>query len=126
MNRVWSDFPDKKEKPMFLKALTAAKRRAGKKNLQFDISIENIISQYTSQSGKCFYSGIDMNIVKSNCNGMHDPYKMTLDCKEPSVGYKKENIVWCIYCINSFKQRMPVQEVINICYNIIECNNEKK
>ena len=119
------NFPDKKSIKMFKKAILAANRRAKKRGLPFEISLEDIVSQYVSQSGKCFYSNMRMNISKSTEESLHDPYKMTLDCKESSVGYKKENIVWCIYCINSFKQRMGKQEIINICYNIIE-HHEKR
>lgn len=109
---------------MFQKAYRAASRRAKKKNLPFDISIDDITHQYENQNGRCFYSGIEMRIFKQSAVSLHDPYKMTLDCKDPAIGYKKDNIVWCIYCINSFKQRMPKEEVINICYNIIK-HNEK-
>lgn len=125
MSDFWNEFVDKKALSMFQKAYCAANRRAIKKNLPFEITPNDIIAQYVNQSGKCFYSNIEMRISKEKGGVLHDPYKMTLDCKDPSLGYKPQNIVWCIYCINSFKQRMPKEEVINICYNIIR-HNEKK
>lgn len=125
MSDFWNEPVDKKALLMFQKAYCAANRRATKKNLPFEITVDDIIKQYVDQSGRCFYSDIGMRISKQEGDVLHDPYKMTLDCKEPSLGYKKENIAWCIYCINSFKQRMPKEEVINICYNIIR-HNEKK
>lgn len=125
MNDFWNKLVDKKALLMFQKAYRAANRRATKKGLTFEITPDDIIKQYVDQSGRCFYSNLEMRISKENDGILHDPYKMTLDCKDPSLGYKKENIVWCIYCVNSFKQRMSKEEVINICYNIIK-NNEKK
>jgi len=125
MSDFWNEFIDKKALSMFQKAYRAANRRAIKKSLPFEISLNDIIIQYFNQHGKCFYSDLEMRISKEKGGALHDPYKMTLDCKEPTIGYKSQNIVWCIYCINSFKQRMPKEEVINICYNIIR-HNEKK
>jgi hypothetical protein len=120
----WNNIIDKKALSMFQKAHRAANRRAIKKHLPFEISLDDIIHQFISQDGKCFYSGMEMNVSKKNKNVLHDPYKMTLDCKLAGLGYKKENIVWCIYCINSFKQKMEREELINICNHIIK-HNEK-
>jgi hypothetical protein len=50
---------------------------------------------------------------------------MTLDCKKSELGYRKDNIVWCIYCVNSFKQKMEKEEIINICKNIVKHNEEE-
>jgi hypothetical protein len=125
MNSFWNELVDKKALSMFQKAYRAANRRALKRGIPFEISVDDIIHQYIDQDGKCFYSNLEMKISKDKGGALHDPYKMTLDCKDPMLGYKKQNIVWCIYCINSFKQRMPKEEVINICYSIIK-HNEKE
>lgn len=112
----------KKEISMFQKALRAAKRRAAKKHLSFEIELVDVIDQFSVQNGRCFYSGIDMNISKKS-KELHDPYKMTLDCKDPTAGYIKTNIVFCIYCINSFKQKMTQLEIKEICKKVIEYSN---
>jgi hypothetical protein len=124
MSTFWNSFVEKKAMSMFQKAYRAAARRANKRHLPFEISLDDIIHQYVIQNGRCFYSDIDMKISKTNKEILHDPYKMTLDCKQSGLGYTKENIVWCIYCINSFKQKMEKEELINICYNIMK-HNEK-
>lgn len=111
-----------KNKSAFNKAFRGANRRAKRKHLPFGITLEDIISQFRAQMGRCFYSGIELKVVKDNKKILHDPYKMTLDCKDSSLGYVKENIVWCIYCVNSFKQKMPKEEIINICKKIVEHN----
>lgn len=125
MNNFWSKIIDKKSMSMFQKAYNAANRRSIKKKLPFEIFIGDIISKYIDQNGKCYYSNLDMRISKEEGGALHDPYKMTLDCKDPELGYIKENIVWCIYCVNSFKQRMQKEEVINICRNILNHNEQK-
>jgi len=125
MNNFWSKIIDKKSMSMFQKAYHAANRRSIKKKLPFEIFIGDIISKYIDQNGKCYYSNLDMRISKEEGGALHDPYKMTLDCKDPELGYVKENIVWCIYCVNSFKQRMQKEEIINICRNILNHNEQK-
>jgi len=123
-NNFWNKIVDKKVMSMFQKAHRAAHRRAIKKHLPFEITVDDMLNQYVIQDGRCFYSGMEMRIFKETKENLHDHYKMTLDCKNPALGYIKQNIVWCIYCINSFKQRMEKEELINICKSILE-NNEK-
>jgi hypothetical protein len=108
-----------KEKRMFSKAFFAAKRRALKKKIPFKISVKDILDAFESQLGRCYYSNLTMNIVKDRYGSLHDPYKMTIDCLIPVDGYVKGNIVWCLYCINSFKQRMSEKEMMVICHNML-------
>lgn len=116
--------PSKEDLGMFKKAYSAARRRANKKKLIFNITLDDMISQYYGQNGKCFYSNISMNITKKRKHVLHDPYKMTIDRRVQSLGYIKENIVWCLYCINSLKQNMLEKEVLEICRAVV--SNDKK
>jgi hypothetical protein len=110
---------------MFGKALSNAKRRAAKRKLPFEIDKEYIINLYESQSGRCYYSDIPLRIVKESESKMHDNFKMTLDCIDHSLGYTKGNVVWCAYCVNSFKQDMKKDDMIKICISIMKKNNIK-
>jgi len=115
---------DQRSLSMFRKAFCAARRRAIKKNVPFDISVQDIADQHTDQHGRCYYSGIEMNIFKRSTS-LHDPYKMTIDCKDQDFGYVKSNIVLCLYCVNSLKQKMPYDEMLLICQKIVINNNAK-
>ena len=119
----YNNILDKEAMRMFSKAYHAALRRATKKEIKFEISLEDIIEKFISQKGKCFYSNEPMLIKKENKNILHDPYKMTIDCIDSNIGYVKENVVWCLYCVNSFKQKMSPSEIIKISRNIVK-NNE--
>lgn len=109
---------------MLRKAFNAAKRRSIKKSVKFNITVCDLQELYAAQHGLCQYSGIEMNVAK-NSESLHDPYKMTIDCKDQSVGYIKSNIALCLYCINSLKQRMPYLEMLSICDKIISNTNAK-
>ena len=100
---------------MFGQAFRRARARAGNKNIPFDLTVDYLIDLFNSQDGQCYYSGIDINIVKENESRVHDPFKMTLDCVDPRAGYVKDNVVWCAYCVNSMKQKMPLKKMLNVC-----------
>lgn len=113
-----------KYKSAFKKAFCGAKSRAKGKCLPFQITLDEIVCQFPVQNGRYFYSGLELNITKGNKVILHDPYKMTLDCRNPSFGYVRENIVWRMNCVNSFKQKITKEELINICKNIVERNEQ--
>jgi hypothetical protein len=100
---------------MFSQAYRRAKSRADNKDIPFDITVDNMVDLFNEQNGKCFYSGMDINIVKTDENRTHDPFKMTLDCIVPESGYVKGNVVWCAYCVNSMKQKMPLEKMLKVC-----------
>ena len=104
---------------MFGKALQNAKKRATKRGLPFDLDKEYLIDIFEDQNGVCFYSGIKMNVVKDDDSSVHDPLKMSLDCVDPDKGYIKGNVVWSAYCVNTFKQKMSQQEMLDVCQSIL-------
>jgi hypothetical protein len=110
---------------MFGTSLKNARKRASKRSLPFSITKKYIIDLFEEQSGKCHYSGINLNIVKTDAARTHDPFKMSLDCVIPEKGYIKGNVVWCAYCINSLKLKMPVEDMINVCRQIVKKADEK-
>jgi len=120
----WRSRCEKNPDILFKRALSNAKKRALKRNSKFDIDLEYIKDIFENQSGKCYYSGIPLRIIRDESSGIHDHYKMTLDCLDSNLGYSRGNVVWCIYCINSFKLNMPKEEMIKICKSILKNNLE--
>jgi hypothetical protein len=108
----------------FGNALRWARKRANKSNMKFQITLEEIKELFDLQEGKCFYSGIKMNIVKEDGSVTHDPFKMTIDRKDASLGYVPGNIVWCIYCVNVMKQKMSFEKMVTVCESICTRSSE--
>jgi hypothetical protein len=108
---------------MFGRALANSRNRAKKRGIDFDLSREYIKSLFDEQDGKCYYSGIPLNIVKESAEAVHDPLKMTLDCIDPAKGYIKGNVVWCAYCVNAFKQKMNTDQMVEICKEIVKTSS---
>lgn len=69
------------------------------------------------QLGKCYYSGIALT-----GSGRNNNFQLwdcpSLDRLDPSIGYVKTNVVWCAYCINSFKGSLNEFEFKEIIKNI--------
>ena len=108
---------------MFGRALANSRNRALKKQIDFNLDRDYIIKLFKDQSGKCYYSGIELNIVKKNADTIHDPLKMTLDCIDPKKGYVRGNVVWCAYCVNAFKQKMNIGQMVDICKKIVKTSS---
>jgi hypothetical protein len=110
---------------MFGSSLRKARERATKKGIPFDLTKEYIMNLFEEQEGRCYYSDIKLNIVKVDKTRVHDPFKMSLDCIDPNLGYIKGNVAWCAYCVNSLKLKMPVENMISICRQIVKKADRK-
>ncbi len=126
MSKSWNARCNDNPNLMFNKALNNAKKRSTKKGLKFEIDLDYIKKLYKEQSGKCYYSGLPINIVKKSEKNLHDNFKMTLDRLDSELGYIKGNVVWCAYCINSFKLDMSKSNMIDICKSIVNKSRDKE
>jgi len=105
---------------MFGRAVANARLRAVKKGVPFELTKDEIMKMFDEQGGRCYYSDIKLNVVKSDASRTHDPFKMSLDCVDPSLGYVKDNVVWCAYCVNALKLKMSKQSMIGVCRAIVK------
>jgi hypothetical protein len=55
---------------------------------------------YKQQEGKCFYTGVEMKLMSDKKN---DPLIMSVDRKNPLLGYVEDNIALCCLGINCLK-----------------------
>ena len=71
-------------------------------NVEFDLKKDDMFEIYEKQNGKCYYTNIEMihNIGKFDYNSI------SIDRLDPSKGYVKNNVVLCLFNVNSFKGGM--------------------
>lgn len=83
------------------------KHGAARRGLSFDLSIQDIEDVYGSQGGTCYYTGIPLLTARFQEDAFkHNgkPDRISLDRKDPTVGYVKTNVVLCCVCINFGKK----------------------
>ena len=123
--KSWKERVDKYPNIMFGRALRSARHRAAKRDIEFNLDKDYIMSLFDEQKGKCYYSGIELNIAKANNSNFHDPLKMSLDCVDHEKGYVKGNVVWCAYCVNALKLKMSTSEMVDVCKGIVKVARRK-
>lgn len=87
------------------------------RNLEFNITIEQIEDLFLKQNGKCALSGIILNLTK---NSNYRLSTASLDRIDSSKGYIIENIQWIHKRINKIKNDLPEDEFlewIQLIYN---------
>lgn len=68
------------------------KRNAKKRQMIFDLAIEDAWSLFQNQKGKCALTGVDISFPKSG--GWKNRQTASLDRINSSFGYTKDNIQW--------------------------------
>jgi hypothetical protein len=104
--------------------LYTIKSGARNRKLLLDIKVDDLMEIYNQQKELCFYTGVKMIIERKS----NSPYQASIDRKDSSIGYIKENIVFCCQSINFAKNRFSVEDfnnfLINISLSIIEKNKQ--
>lgn len=85
------------------------KRRAKSKGLPYEEKMFNVLKElYDEQKGLCYYTKLPM---KTNGFEFDDPYCFVVDKKDPTLGYVKDNMVFCCNCINRIKSSYTIDQV---------------
>jgi hypothetical protein len=89
--------------------MAGLKSRAKRSNLEFKLEGEFMINLYKQQNGMCYYTGIQMN-QKYKSEGFQSWDCPSVDRIDSSKGYVKDNVVWCCFGVNSFKQSLSIED----------------
>jgi hypothetical protein len=89
------------------------KRRAKDSNIPFDLTPIYLKELMDSQNNKCGITGEDIVEVSGN---------ISLDKKDPSLGYTKGNVQWTNRKSNTMKQDLTMQQLLDWCKKVIEYN----
>jgi hypothetical protein len=86
-----------------------------KKNRICDITIHDLQDIYQNQKGKCYYSNHEMYV-----KDLDDMFVLSIDRKDSSQGYTKENVVLCCAMVNYMKSNSNINEFKHIIGKIAE------
>ena len=94
---------------MFWDRAKAYKNRSTAKGLESDIDYKFLMELFDKQEGKCYYTGLKMKTEKGKTYDI-----MSLDRVNSSIGYMKDNVVFCINSINMMKADHDMEDVDKI------------
>lgn len=90
------------------------KRGADRRNIQFNITMEQIWNLFIKQNGKCALSGVSLELGKFS----YDTNTASLDRIDNSKGYIVDNIQWLHKDINLMKSSFNEQYFLECCNKI--------
>ena len=94
----------------------ALSKRAKKLNLEFTITVEDIIE--LCAASKCPLLGIPLKVAHENRGEGHQPNTPSIDRIDPTKGYTKDN-VWAIsFRANLIKSNATWQELYQLALNL--------
>lgn len=89
---------------------SVSKSGAKKRDLEFSINIEFILSQWIKQDGKCYYTNIDMQLT--SCK--KTPFQVSIDRIDSNIGYIPSNTVLCCQSINYMKNNYKLEDFMTL------------
>jgi len=95
--------------------------QAKQRNIEFDISFENLSILFDKQNSKCALSGID---IQFNTNSKILDGNASLDRIDSSKPYTLSNVQWVDVNVNYAKLRMGNNDFIDMCKRISEYNSK--
>lgn len=112
--------PEKALDQIFKIRLMAAKKRAFKKGLEFDIDLDFMYYLWNTQKGLCNISKLPMLFVFNNdrCK-----YNISIDRINSTKGYTKDNTQLVCDIVNRMKLDLPMNEFVTLCKIIYDEQN---
>lgn len=98
------------------------KSSAKRKNVMFDVRIEQAWEKFKEQEEKCALSGQPIILTAYP----YDKEKTTarLSLVEPELGFVNYNIIWIHKDIDKIKGRLSKYKLINLCKQVTDYNEE--
>jgi len=107
--------------PILDEMLYQARKRAKRKNIEFDITKEFIIELIRKQNNKCHYTGWELNWDKKYLGKKRTcpPDRASIDRLDNTKGYTKDNVVICCDIANRAKSSYTLLDFISMCESVI-------
>lgn len=95
------------------------------RNLELAITIEEAWELFVQQNGKCALSGEPLVLCTSDSKRRKNSSRQTasLDRKDSTKGYTRENVQWIHKTLNKMKMEMPDDEFISWCLKVAKNEN---
>jgi hypothetical protein len=87
-------------KGRLVELLRSAKRRAKKRSLNFNLTLEFLEALWAVQNDRCAVTGLILNIPQTTNNGKAQPFSPSIDRIDPAKGYTEGNVRIVCYVVN--------------------------
>lgn len=102
----------------------AAKHRAKRKNLEFNIDENYINELLIKQNYQCAYTNVELQLTIGLDNMHFNPNTLSIDRINPKLGYIKNNVVLVTAIVNSMKNELSETTFLEV-INLIQKNIKK-
>lgn len=109
--------PERALNKIFKTRLLAAKKRANKKGLDFDIDLDFMYYLWNKQKGLCNISKLPMTFYFKN---NHRKYNLSVDRIDSTRGYTKDNVQLVCDVVNRMKLDLSMKEFVTLCKTIYD------
>ena len=108
-----------------------SKHRAKKHDTSFDMEVEDWLTIYDAQEGKCALSGIEMTFTydknhptfNASAKGKKWPYNLSPDQIDSGKGYVRGNVQLVCSAVNVMKAELPMHVLLRIVCAMYHHNN---
>lgn len=97
------------------------KRNAAKRNIEFNLTIDQVYDLFELQKRKCALSGKDIDFAKTETEHLKRKATASIDRIDPTKGYTLDNIQLVHKSVNFMKHTMQNQDFIDMCHSISTC-----
>jgi len=110
--RRWVEGLSKEMRSLYDRFKVAEQSSANRK-IEFSLSFEDVVNQYNSQKGKCFYTNKELT---------HDGgrWDASIDRLDSNKGYSKDNIRICSKQVNLMKHISNIEEFVELCRLVVK------
>ena len=103
--------------------LRRMQKSSRKRKETMDITLDFLWEQYILQGGKCYYTGLPLQLNVKTAEGKSNPYSISVDRIDSKLGYVKTNIVLTCLNINLFKNQMSLNEFTKMLEDLKKIDN---
>lgn len=103
---------------------SGCKNRARRKGIPCDIDADFMRRMLEAQGGKCAGTGMELKPTAGRGHGGKDPYTVSIDRKDPSKGYTRDNVQLVCVIYNEAKNMYNHQDVLNMARAIVKREDE--
>ncbi len=100
---------------------SSAKQRAKHHNLKFDLNVDWVIKKI--EEGRCEKTGLEFTLEPPRKGYFHNPYAPSLDRRDHTKGYTKDNVDVVIWAYNQAKGQWNKKHFERIMRSIVRYGN---